>query len=243
MTSPETQPGTAPETRVEPLDHLLDATQRLVRTVDSLHDDTLAEPSVLPGWSRGHVVAHVTLNAEAFIEVLRGFKEGLDIPMYPSEGARADDIEALVEGSGAELRERFLASTTVFHEAVVAVPDGSWAGEFRRLASGGQVFQRVDLPGMRHREVEIHHADLDAGYGPARWPREFLDETFDRVVRDRAGGPPLHLRTPEGDVQVGSGDGPVVTGSRVDLTWWLLGRGDGQGLHGDPHLPELGAWR
>ena len=40
---------------------------------------------------------------------------------------------------------------------------------------------------MRHREVDIHHADLDAGYGPADWPEDFLDEMFDRVVRDRDG--------------------------------------------------------
>ena len=156
---------------------------------------------------------------------------------------RTDDIEDLAGGSAAQLRERFLASTARFQEAVVAVPEGGWAGEFRRLPSGGQVFQRIGLPGMRHREVEIHHADLDAGYGPGSWPPEFLDEMFLRLVHDRAGGPPMLLRTPEGEVPVGSGEGPVVTGSRVDVTWWLLGRGDGEGLHGEPHLPELAAWR
>ena len=234
---------THPPSHVEPLDGLVDATNRLVRTVDSLTDDALAEPSVLPGWSRAHVVAHLTLNADAFIGVLRGIKEGEDVPMYRSKEARSDDIEALVGDSAAHLRERFLASTAVFQEAVVAVPEGGWAGEFRRLPSGGQVFQRIGLPGMRHREVEIHHADLDAGYGPGSWPTEFLDEMLLRLVDDRAGGPPMLLRTPEGEVRVGSGEGPVVTGSRVDVTWWLLGRGDGDGLHADPHLPELAAWR
>ena len=96
---------------------------------------------------------------------------------------------------------------------------------------------------MRHREVEIHHADLGAGYGPGHWPEEFLDEMFDRAVHDRSDGPGALLRTPEGETRLGVGDGPVVSGSRVDLTWWLLGRGNGEGLTADPHLPELGAWR
>ena len=117
---------THPQSHVEPLDGLVDATNRMVRTVDSLTDDALAEPSALPGWSRAHVVAHLALNAEAFIEVLRGIKEGEDVPMYRSQEARTDDIEELVGDSAAQLRERFLAGTALFQEAVVAVPDPKW---------------------------------------------------------------------------------------------------------------------
>ena len=230
-------------THIEPLDGLIDATQRLVRTVDSLSDQALAEPSVLPGWSRAHVVAHLTLNAEGLAGVLTGVKEGEDVAMYASQDSRDSDIDQLSSVGSAELRERFLAATSRFQDAVVGVPEGGWVGEFRRLASGGQVIKRISIPGMRHREVEIHHADLGVGYGPGHWPAEFLDEMFSRVVHDRAGGPGLLLHTPDGDVRVGSGDGPAVSGSRVDLTWWLLGRGNGEGLSGDPHLPELEAWR
>ena len=192
-------------TTVASLDGLLEATQRLVRTVDGLPDEALREPSMLPGWSRGHVVAHLILNAEALTGVLSGIKEGEDVPMYHSQEQRDADIEELQAAAPTDLRERFLASTRGFQDAVVAVPEGGWAGEWRRLASGGEVFERI--------------------------------------VRDRAGGPGLLLRTPDGDVPVGSGAGPVVSGSRVDLTWWLLGRGAGAGLTGDPHLPELAAWR
>ena len=44
---------------------LRDADHRLVRTVDGLSDEQLAAPSLLPGWTRAHVVAHLALNAEA----------------------------------------------------------------------------------------------------------------------------------------------------------------------------------
>jgi len=236
-----------PMTADVPLDDLAEATARLVRSVDALDAAALAEPSALPGWSLAHVVAHLTLNAEALDGVLRGVVEGVDVPMYRSQEQRDADIEELAQADGGELRERFLASCAVFQEAVVAVPEGGWAGEFRRLAGGGQIVNRIAIPGMRLREVEIHHGDLGTGYGPADWPEGFLDKVFNRVVRDRSegdsAGGALMLRTPDGDVPVGGGAGPLVSGSRTDLTWWLLGRGSGEGLTADPALPELGPWR
>ena len=53
-----------------------EATQRLVRTVDSLDDEELATPSGLPDWTRAHVVAHLALNAEGLAGVLRSRIEG-----------------------------------------------------------------------------------------------------------------------------------------------------------------------
>ena len=230
-------------TAAQPLDELVEATQRLVRTVDALADDALEAPSLLPRWTRAHVVAHLALNAEGLAGVLRGIVDGQDVPMYLSLADRDADIEELARAAPPELRARFLAGTTLFQEAVTGVPVGGWAGEFRRVASGGPLINRIAIPGMRHREVEIHHGDLGAGYGPADWPEEFLDRVFNRVVRDRESGEAMMLRTPDGDVPIAGGAGPLISGSRVDLTWWLLGRGSGEGLTADPALPVLGPWR
>jgi len=229
-------------TQVERLDELLAATRRLVRTVDSLSDDDLAAPSVLPGWSRAHVVAHLALNAEALAGVLRGMTEGRDVPMYASQEDRDARIEALSALGGGRLRDHFLSGTRRFQDALLKVPADGWDGKFRRVATGEAVVSRAAIPAMRHREVEIHHADLAAGYGTADWPEEFLDETFNRVVADREDGPPTMLRTPDGDVPLAGGIGPLVFGTRADLTWWLLGRGDGTGLTAD-QLPTLRSWR
>src|SRR4051794_40232697 len=52
---------------------LLDSgTRRLVRCVDAIPDDQWIRPSLLPGWSRSHVVAHLTLNAEGLSGALEG---------------------------------------------------------------------------------------------------------------------------------------------------------------------------
>ena len=229
-------------TYADTLSALFEATRRLVRTVDGLADDELAAPSGLPDWSRAHVVAHLALNAESLAGVLHGAVGGQDVPMYPSQAARDADIQELAAAGPPALRDRFLASCTLIHEALGRVPEEAWGGTFRRLP-GTPPLPLGALPGMRHREVEVHHADLGAGYGPADWPEPFLDATFNQVVGDRAEGTAVLLRTPEGDVPLGDGDGPVVSGSRTDLTWWLLGRGDGAGLTGDPALPTLGPWR
>ena len=69
-------------------DLLADADQALVRTVDGLHDEAYAEPSLLPDWSRAHVVAHLTLNAEGLAGVLHGAHLGQPRPMYASLEAR-----------------------------------------------------------------------------------------------------------------------------------------------------------
>ena len=74
---------------------LAEATQRLVRTVDGLDDEQLAAPSGLPDWTRGHVVAHLALNAEGMAGVLESRIEGQPRSMYASDEARAGDIEEL----------------------------------------------------------------------------------------------------------------------------------------------------
>jgi maleylpyruvate isomerase len=221
---------------------LLQGTRHLIRTVDGLEDDAFAEPSALPDWNRGHVIGHTALNAQALAGVLTGTTAGETVAMYPSAHARAADIEEMAALEPAELRDRFLASCTVFQDAVARMPTSKWPGSFSRVP-GGPTVPVAAVLGLRQAEVEIHHADLLVGYGVADWPEEFLDGTFNTVVHDRDGGPAMTLRTPDGDVPISGGAGPVVTGSRADLTWWLIGRGDGTGLHADQPLPQLGRWR
>jgi maleylpyruvate isomerase len=227
-------------------DHTLralhEATRSLIRTVDGLSDEALAEASLLPDWSRAHVVAHIALNAEALAGVMRGLTTGEDVAMYASQESRDAEVAGLAAESPSALRDRFLASCTRFQDAVDHMPDDGWAGSFRR-SPGADPWPAAELPTMRWREVEIHHADLAAGYTVADWPEPFLDAMFNRVVHDREAGPSMLLRTPDGDVPLGTGSGPVVIGSRADLTWWLLGRGGGAGLTGDPEIPTLGPWR
>ena len=44
-------------------------------------DEQWGGPSLLPGWSRSHVVAHLTLNAQALSGALEGLHEGRQVPI------------------------------------------------------------------------------------------------------------------------------------------------------------------
>ena len=143
-------------------DMIARADRALVRTVDSLVDPQYAEPSQLPGWTRAHVVAHLALNAEGLAGVLHSAHLGRPQPMYASPEARDADIDALAAEAPAVVRERFLAATGRYAEALEAMAEDDWDGRFERTP-GGQSIALANVPLMRVREVEIHHADLGAG--------------------------------------------------------------------------------
>jgi maleylpyruvate isomerase len=226
-------------------EQLHESDQRLVRTVDSLTDDQWREPSVLPGWSRAHVVAHLALNAEGLAGVLDGAAHDTPTPMYASQQARDADIEELAAADPPDIRERLFAGTELLREAIAAMP--SWDGSAERTPGGGRLLL-ADVPVMRLREVEIHHADLDAGYGWADWPADFAAELLELAVGDRTSDPDSPVFAVEAtdlgrSWQVG-GDSPVVRGPAAALGWWLVGRGAGDGLTAEGGaLPRLGPWR
>jgi maleylpyruvate isomerase len=78
-------------------DQIDDATALLLESVARLSDDDVRQPSLLPGWTRGHVLTHIARGGDALRDVLAGG------PGYPSREARAADIEA---GAGRGIAEQ-----------------------------------------------------------------------------------------------------------------------------------------
>jgi len=213
------------------------ADQRAIRTVDALTEEQWREPSVLPGWTRAHVVAHLALNAEGFARALDGVKDGSPVATYDSLEARDADIEELAAGVPTEIRARFLAATSRLRHAFGSLTEAQWSGTITRYPDGPPV-DIGTVPGFRRYEVEIHHADLEAGYSPADWPAEFTTELLDLSVPTSR----FTARATDLDRSWSYGaDSPVVSGSASALAWWLIGRGRGQELTSDHgSLPEVG---
>src|SRR6266496_3912112 len=85
------------------------ATDRLLATAAALSDTQAREPSLLPGWTRGHVLTHIARNADGMVNLLHWARTGTQTPMYASPESRAADIEAgagrPAAGLAADVRE------------------------------------------------------------------------------------------------------------------------------------------
>jgi len=229
------------------LESLHHSDQRLLRTVDSLSGEDWQGPSLLPGWSRAHVVAHLALNAEGFAGALDGLARDEPVAIYPSNEARNDGIEELAKADHGEIRERLFAATTRLREVMEQLSPENWDGGVNRLPEG-PVWPAASLVEARQREVEIHHADLGLAYTHRNWPIEFAKTLLDSASATHdlsPDSPAFTLRAMDvgRDWPVGA-PSPVVTGSASNLGWWLIGRGSGEGLTSEPGpLPALGPWQ
>nr|WP_234354464.1 maleylpyruvate isomerase N-terminal domain-containing protein [Streptomyces sp. NRRL WC-3618] len=58
------------------------------KAIAELDETTYGSPSLLPGWSRRHVVAHLAGNAEALGNLVHWARTGEPTPMYRSPGQR-----------------------------------------------------------------------------------------------------------------------------------------------------------
>ncbi len=226
------------------------STSRFLAAVDAagLTADSLRQPSLLPGWTRGHVLSHLARNADALMRTLDGARRGAPVPMYPGGPAgRAAEIEAGAAREPGEAVADLAAAADRLDQAWTAMTDSSWDTATLTRTGPMPAWRTV---GMRWREVEIHWVDLDIGYGPASWPAGFAAAQLPGLVRpDR-----LAPRLPPGtsvDIEatdsgqrwsVGSGPSRVpVAGASWALVCWLVGRGIAVRAElGEP--PELAAW-
>lgn len=212
--------------------HVEAATTRLLSTVDRLADAAWSRPSHCTGWTRGHVIAHLALNAEALAGVLRGFRDDTPATMYRSDEDRDRDIDDLAATSPAAVRERLRTAAAAFAE-VVAVADGlPKEATFERTPGGREVPGRA-VPFLRLREVEIHHADLAAGYTASDWPPDTAMSFLSNDARQYR-GPGFHAVATDEPARWTFGEtdatSPTVSGPLGALAWWATGRDPGSVL-------------
>ena len=232
---------------------LPDASQRLVRTVDGWHGDDWTAPSLLPGWTRAHVVAHLGLNAAGMSRALRGLvgdeNDEASRTMYDSDQQRDDDIAWLAARDPAEIRATLLAEITLLQEALEAVPEDQWDARIERTP-GGRTMRAGSFAGMRWRELEIHHADLDAGYSYADWTQAFAEHLLDGMAKRMRPEHAFEVRPLDSARTWVIGDGgeaeypvPIVTGPAADLGWWLTGRPPSSSVScSRGELPTIEGW-
>ncbi|QNN54112.1 maleylpyruvate isomerase family mycothiol-dependent enzyme [Nocardioides mesophilus] len=225
---------------------MVTASTRYLGALSDLTDDDVRAPSLLPGWTRGHVITHLARNADGLCRLLHWAETGEVQFMYDSAEQRDADIEAGAGRSAHDLRVDASASAGRFLQAINELDVRHEDNPVARRP-GDASFPAREIPTHRLVELQVHHADLGIGYTPEHWPAGFCDVLLSLVVPDRAAGPSMLLRATDGAGlwQYGeAGDGPTVEGRACDLAWWAIGRGDGSGLTSSSgELPALSRWR
>jgi maleylpyruvate isomerase len=221
------------------------ATARLMVTVGSMSPSSLAEPSLMPDWSRGHVLSHLSRNADALNNLMIWAATGVETPAYATPIARAEGIEAGAYRTLDEQAEDLRASCERLAASIAAMPAAAWPVLLGDQGPAAKVVWR------RWREVEVHHVDLRLDYTPADWPAAFTLHLLNEVVSDRprANGalPALGIKADElgHALQLGQGTPEVVvSGPAYELAAWLAGRSSGASLSvsGNAPLPTLSNW-
>lgn len=216
------------------LDWILGATERLLATCARFDDADVREPSLLPGWTRGHVLTHLARNAEGGCRLLAWARTGTQTPEYPSMAARAEQIEAGAGRGADELTTDVRDSADRFAAEYRRMPYRAWQHMIRW--TGGQEHPAARAADARLSEVLIHHVDLCAGYTPEQWPADFVEDELHKTVASfsrRGDVPPMRLHVTDGDARYEVGttrDSPVIQGPRAWLLAWLMGRSEGAGL-------------
>jgi len=231
------------------LDEMAACTDRLLESVDRLDDQGLREPSLLPGWTRGHVLTHLARNADGLVNLVLSARDGQPREMYVGGPAgREADIAAGADRHIGDMRLDLSDSAEQLLEAF-AEDFGPEARDREVTMNSGASAYGWEIPLLRVREVEIHHVDLDAGYTPADWTPQFATRTLDQLApffREARDCPVGTLVASDGDGRWEvAADGPALTGPTTELVAWLTGRRDGRALSidGPGDVPAAPPWR
>ena len=163
-----------------PLAEITAATRALQATADRLDDDRVRAPSLLPGWTRGHVLTHLARNADGGTRLLTWARTGVETREYPSLEARAAEIEEGADRPARVLAEDVRQSARRFADAFALMPDEAWGRVVQWTAGARHPAARA--ADARLTEVLVHHVDLDAGFTPADWPATFTTRMLASVT-------------------------------------------------------------
>ena len=179
---------------------------RLHRTIDALDDDVARRPSLLPSWSVGHVLTHLSRNAESVVRRLVAAERGEVVDQYGGgANGRANEIEAGVRRCAGDLVSDLIRSDDAVDQLFESTSPDVWSRPVR--AGNGALVPAARLVFYRWREVETHHVDLGLDYSWDAWPDELVSRWL-----------PLLL------------DGLSTRTDSRALMAWVLGRAPAPGL-------------
>jgi maleylpyruvate isomerase len=210
-----------------------DGTARLQAELDGLSDEDFKAPSLLPGWSRRHLIAHIAANADALSRLAYWARTGEERRMYSSFQQRNAEIEVGAGRPATELRNWVSDSVAQLTEDLERLTEEAWQATV--INAQGQGVLATQIPWLRAREVYVHAVDLKTGTTFADSPEGFLKALIDDVADRRSSlgtGPALALTATDSGAAdsgaawnvAGTGEVYVIAAPLPVLAGWLTGR-------------------
>ena len=246
-----------PDTLLAELHKAADAVSSLA---GKLTEADVPAASALPGWTRGHVLAHIAGISNAMARQLEYAARGETVELY--DGGYDGRTKAIEMNAGHALAQhradldaalqralRAFDSLDTDADADAGNADAAGAAGWRAPISyrGGVV---LDGGLALWRELVIHASDLNTGRGPETWSRPFCEHLFtflaarvpeeQKLVLQPLGLPPVTIGT--------GGRSTVISGMVTDIAAWLAGREPSLGslrasaAADGVDLPELLPW-
>jgi maleylpyruvate isomerase len=178
-----------------------EAHARLATAIGAVTNSVARRPTLLPGWTVGHVLSHLARNAEAMVRRIEAASRGEVIDQYmDGVDGRASEIEAGAGRPAHELMSDMVNWSRRLDATFESLPDDCWGRPVRGVQ--GVEHPVAQLPFRRWREVEVHLVDLDIGFGPVDWSQPLVDRALPRLMA-----------------------GLVDRADHRSLMAWMLGRG------------------
>lgn len=228
------------------LDALRSAADGVHSELGGLGEDSVAASSELPGWTRGHVLAHIEGIAGALARQAELARRGEQAELYDGGmPARDRAIEAGARDAAEVRRKRTGAAVDRAVAAFAALEPAEWDAPVRFRDGVAR-----DAALALWRELVIHRSDLGTGCTQQEWSDAFCRHLISFLAPRVPDGRAFVLR-PAGaeEIRLGGGSDVVVLYGRLqDLAAWLAGR---QVSHGAVRaeqegaalpLPAIGPW-
>ncbi|HEY8700702.1 MAG TPA: maleylpyruvate isomerase family mycothiol-dependent enzyme [Arthrobacter sp.] len=199
------------------------------RKLNELTDADLDAGSLLPGWTRRHIIAHVGYNARALARLIEWAATGIETPMYPSPTARDHEIDFGATLPPIALRHLFDHSAVHLNVEWRDLPAEAWRHKVK--TAQGRTVPATETVWMRTREVWIHAVDLDNGATFTDIPEPVLERLLTDITgawKTRGTDAGLLVKVSGVDTAFGdasAADPTIITGPLPAITQWATGRG------------------
>ena len=154
-----------------------DAHRRVEAALAGLTDEQARQPSLLPGWSVGHLLTHIARNADGVTRRLEELPATRSSTSTPGASRDGRPTSRPAPGAGLPSSSPMWSPPTLPSTSPWRRCPTTPGGGLGRNVSGEE--QPVALLAFtRWREVDVHHVDLGLGFLPDQWPPTTLAERW-----------------------------------------------------------------